>query len=199
MMTALRRTLCMLLLIVSGFFQFVNAQVSIGVSKPFVMETLDVQSGISNAFLLNTTSRDNISNPFILNTLPGKEYFNALVFGSYVPFTMEMGQQYEVTLTMENTGATAWLMGDQVYLGAVGDQDDFVSPASIRVALNSDVYTEELHTFAMTFQAPSVPGWYTTEWRMLKEGLFWFGETFSQNIEVVQRTTIDEGLWQLFE
>ena len=190
---------CMLLIVLPGFYKISPAQGYIGVSNPFNMDTMDPHIGVSQGFLLKTTPLDNISNPFILDTLPGKEFYDAQVQGWYIPSTMETGQEYEVSLSMINSGEASWIMKDQIYLGAVGDQDDFVSPQSIRVHLTSNISPGETNTFAMTFKAPSETGLYTTQWRMLKEGHFWFGESFSQEIEVRQRTFIDEWLWQLFE
>ncbi len=42
-------------------------------------------------------------------------------------------------------------------------------------------------------------GTFTTEWQMLKEGEFWFGEKFSKEVEVSVRTGIGSPLWNLFE
>ncbi len=186
-------------LVLSGVITILTAQGYIGVSNSFNMDTLDPHIGVSNAFVLKTTPLDNISNPFILDTLPGKEIYDAQVRGWFIPLSMETGQEYKVSITMINSGEASWIMSEQVYLGAVGDQDDFVSPQSVRVHLNRNVSPGETNIFTMTFKAPSEAGWYTTQWRMLKEGLFWFGESFSQEIEVRQRTFIDERLWQFFE
>ncbi|MDO8586543.1 MAG: sugar-binding protein [Armatimonadota bacterium] len=100
-----------------------------------------------------------------------------------IPATMTAGQQYPVTVTMKNTGNTTWTYDGLYKLGAVDDSDPF---ANGRVDLDpSDVIApNQQKAFSFTMTAPTTPGAYTTDWRMVQEYIMWFGDTDTKVVQV---------------
>ncbi len=98
-----------------------------------------------------------------------------------IPSTMNPGQSYNVSLTLRNRGVL-WTSVQAFRLGAVGDSDPFT--ANLRVNVSGEVNTGQTYTFNFTMTAPTTPGTYTTDWRMLRELVTWFGATFSKQIQV---------------
>jgi len=98
-----------------------------------------------------------------------------------IPSTMQPGQSYNVSITMRNRGV-CWLTSRGFRLGATGDSDPFAS--FNRVDISGTVKPGNTYTFNFTLTAPSSPGTYTTEWRMVRDGYAWFGPTVSKPIAV---------------
>lgn len=87
------------------------------------------------------------------------------------PFPAASGQTRRVSVTMRNTGTRIWTTLDRIRLGAVND-DTRWGPA--RVPLPRTVPPGQQVTFEFDVTAPSLPAPY--QWRMLQEGVEWFGE-----------------------
>jgi chemotaxis receptor (MCP) glutamine deamidase CheD len=102
---------------------------------------------------------------------------NAQYVSQSVPTTMTAGQQYSVSVTMKNTGSTSWTYGTNFKLGSQNPQDN-TTWGSNRTYLSSGetIATNQNKTFTFTVRAPSVPGTYNFRWRMLQEGVAWFGD-----------------------
>jgi len=103
-----------------------------------------------------------------------------------------------ITLTLRNIGTETWEEGSIVRLGAIGNEDDLALPENYRIDIDHDVEPAQTHTFTIPVY-PEEAGTFTTEWQMLKEGEFWFGEKFSKEVEVVKKTNVESDLWQLFK
>ncbi len=126
-----------------------------------------------------------------------KEKYDAEIASYEVP-SLYKKRHENITLTLRNTGSNTWIKDSQVYLGAVDNQDNLASSKNWRIKLEHDVASMETHTFHISVY-PHEIGLFTTEWQMLKEGEFWFGEKFSKEVEVTQRTHIGNKLWQRFQ
>jgi uncharacterized membrane protein len=114
----------------------------------------------------------------------GPQYVNdATITANDVPTTMTAGQSYTVHVTVQNTGTTTWSLADGYKLGAVGDSDPF---ASTRILLDPSDFIAPggSKTFTFTMTAPSTPGSYVTEWRMVREFVAWFGTTLTVAVVV---------------
>ncbi|MEW6370594.1 MAG: RHS repeat-associated core domain-containing protein [Pseudomonadota bacterium] len=109
-----------------------------------------------------------------------------------VPTTMVTGQTYTVTVTMRNGyGSTSiWGEYNQFRLGSQNPQDNGtwgINRALIRPGIQ--VAPGVSYTFNFSVTAPSIPGDYNFQWRMLKEGVAWFGAiTPNRSIKVVAPT-----------
>lgn len=109
---------------------------------------------------------------------PGKAAgYDAVVHGARFPFAVRPGETFQVTLAVRNAGAEPWRASDGVALGARDDEDAF---AARRHPLTGLAVAEPgaLVTFLLPMRAPARPGLYVSDWQMVKEGAFWFGEPY---------------------
>lgn len=135
--------------------------------------------------------------PYLQWIMSDNEYHS--VVESYDLITSQwVNIPFELSVTFRNTGTRTWDIDDMVYLGAVGDHDDLAPSVYWRIGMNENIVPGQLHTFTIPMKSAEA-GYYFTEWQMLKEGRFWFGENFRKKIEVVQRTDVDHLIWQLFQ
>jgi hypothetical protein len=97
---------------------------------------------------------------------------------------MTAGQSYSVSVTMQNTGGTTWTAAQLYRLGAVNPYDNTTWGFS-RVGLGSaeSVAPGQQKTFTFTVTAPTVVGTYNFQWRMVQDGVAWFGD-LSANVAV---------------
>jgi RHS repeat-associated protein len=95
---------------------------------------------------------------------------------------MTAGQSYAMSVTMKNTGSNTWTTASSYNLGAQNPQDN-TTWGMARVGLPSSVAPGDDVTFNFTVTAPSTPGTYNCQWRMVQDGVDWFGD-FSPNVAV---------------
>jgi len=110
---------------------------------------------------------------------------------------LNKGREDEIIVTFLNTGTEPWEKGGDILLGAVDNSDELVISENWRVHVTQDVLPAEEYSFTLTV-FPEERGTFLTQWQMLKEGEFWFGDMFSQNIEVREATDIDGNIWQIY-
>jgi len=119
-------------------------------------------------------------------TTPTYGFYSSELVSHTIPSQMNAGQTYSVSVTFRNKGVL-WSNKWGFKLGAVGDSDPFTSQT--RHLLSSEVGPNDTYTFTFNLTAPTTPGTYTTDWRMLREGVTWFGATCSVNVNVVATDT----------
>jgi hypothetical protein len=88
--------------------------------------------------------------------------------------TMAPGGRRTVTVTMKNTGTTAWTKAAGHRLGSQNPHDNFTWGTN-RVDLAGDVPPQGTATFTFEIVAPKDAGAYNFQWRMVHEGVTWFG------------------------
>ncbi len=98
-----------------------------------------------------------------------------------LPTQVQAGQTFSVSITMRNRGVL-WRADRGFRLGAVSDSDPFT--ATTRHTISGEVRPGQNYTFTFNMTAPTTPGTYTTDWRMIREGVSWFGPTAAKQIEV---------------
>ncbi len=94
-----------------------------------------------------------------------------------VPATVTAGQTFPVSVTFKNTGTSTWYSGgvNPYRLGSQNVQDN-ETWGRLRVELPvSQVLPNTNVTFNFTATAPSTPGQYNFQWKMVKELVEWFG------------------------
>lgn len=94
--------------------------------------------------------------------------------GMSVPTVMQAGQYYPVMVKFLNTGAATWTAAEGYKLGSAGPQDNGTWGVT-RVAVPASIEAQQESAFHFTVRAPQTPGRYTFQWRMLMEGVEWFG------------------------
>ncbi len=115
-----------------------------------------------------------VSNPTPVN--------NATFVSQSVPTAMNAGQQYSVSVTMHNSGTKTWTAGDLHRLGSQNPQDN-ATWGMTRANVPASVAPGQNATFTFTVTAPTSPGTYNFQWRMLQEGVEWFGG-YTENVAV---------------
>jgi hypothetical protein len=97
---------------------------------------------------------------------------------------MNPGQAASVSVTMKNIGTATWVpTGANPYrLGSQNPQDN-TNWGLGRVNLTNSVPPGSQYTFSFTVTAPSTPGTYNFQWRMVQELVQWFGD-YTPNVVV---------------
>ncbi|KKQ34810.1 MAG: YD repeat protein [candidate division WS6 bacterium GW2011_GWA2_37_6] len=136
------------------------------------------------------------SSTYINNTVSSVQVFNntscavplvnnAQFISQSVPTAMVVGQTYTVSVTMKNTGNKPWTQVGNYKLGSQNPSDSSTWGMH-RVFLNTGEVVnpgaQKVFTFNVT--APTTPGTYNFQWRMLQEYVEWFGGT-STNVAVI--------------
>lgn len=108
---------------------------------------------------------------------------SAQIVADTIPSTMYAGSNKTVTVTVKNTGYIPWTYADSFRLGAVNDSDPF-APGRIDLAGGDSIGASQQKVFSFTMTAPSTTGTYTSDWRMVQEGVNWFGDTLTKQVQV---------------
>jgi hypothetical protein len=87
---------------------------------------------------------------------------------------MTAGEFSTVSITMKNTGNTTWTAGTNYRLGSQNPQDNMTWGLN-RVALPNDVPPGATVTFTFDVFAPAKSGTFNLQWRMVQDGVEWFG------------------------
>jgi RHS repeat-associated protein len=102
---------------------------------------------------------------------------NAKFIAQDVPATMRAGQPYNVTVQMQNTGTTTWTAAGGFRLGAQNPQDTRIWNSVGRAYLAASVPSGQTATFTIPITAPQRAGTYNFQWKMVQDGVTWFGES----------------------
>jgi hypothetical protein len=100
---------------------------------------------------------------------------------------MTLGCTARVTamIDVRNTGTTTWTARGGYALGAAGDSDPlFTADTRVRLGDGESVAPGAVHRFHIPLTSPGRAGALTTDWRMVREGVRWFGATASQEVRV---------------
>ena len=100
--------------------------------------------------------------------------YQASFVSQSVPLTVTAGQTYPVSVTMQNDGSDTWSPGGNYSLGS---QNDNVTWGLLRVSTQGLTGTGQQVTFHFNITAPASPGTFIFQWRMLREGVTWFGSS----------------------
>ena len=112
---------------------------------------------------------------------------NASVVSLTAPGTVAVGQVFQASVVMNNSGTKTWASGGSTphNLGSQSPQDNTTWGFG-RVGLpSSPINPGQNANFTFNATAPSSPGTYAFAWRMVQDGVEWFGATASMNISVV--------------
>lgn len=120
------------------------------------------------------------------------------------PDSVVAGSQFTATVAVSNTaspaGGMVWRSGrvnsvNPIRLGSFNHNNnttDNFTWGTNRVEATSDyIYPGQHGNYTATFTAPSTPGTYPFDWKMVAEGVQWFGPYCGKNINVVTGPTVD--------
>jgi hypothetical protein len=101
---------------------------------------------------------------------------NAAFVSQGLPASMTAGQQNYVSVTMQNTGNTTWTAAGGYRLGSQNPQGNQTWGMN-RVNLDpgDSIAPGQQKTFAWIVTPPLTPGTYNFQWKMVQEGVTWFG------------------------
>ncbi len=105
-----------------------------------------------------------------------------------VPGVMNAGESYVVSVTVENRGTTTWTRAERYRLGAQNPPDNWTWLPRGRASLDrsDSVRPGERKIFRFTVTAPGEPGAHDFQWRMVQDGVEWFGEQTANRAVWVQ-------------
>jgi len=101
--------------------------------------------------------------------------------------TMYSTEPYTASITMKNVGNTTWAANSVYGLGSQNPQDNLTWGLN-RVRLPVSVPPGGTYTFTFTVTAPLKAGTYNFQWRMVQDGVEWFGPS-TPNLSISVRTT----------
>lgn len=93
-----------------------------------------------------------------------------------VPARMAADSLCTVRVAMRNTGSNGWAEAEKVRLGVVGDSYVWGFPRALMPMDDATVKPGATRTFDFRVRAPKEPGLYNFQWRMVREGVQWFGD-----------------------
>ncbi|MBZ5551796.1 MAG: hypothetical protein LAO21_03675 [Acidobacteriia bacterium] len=93
-----------------------------------------------------------------------------------LPSPLEAGRTYTVSVTMRNSGTTTWSESQSYRLGSQNPASNTTWGLSrVTLATGESVVPGANKTFTFAITAPSTPNTYNFQWRMVREGVGWFG------------------------
>src|SRR5947207_10662850 len=107
---------------------------------------------------------------------------------------MEAGVVYAVSVTVRNDGSETWTDAGLYRLGSQNPQDNGTWGTG-RGALPGPVAPGDQVTFNFNVTAPSTPGSYNFPWRMVQDGVEWFGDYTPNGVVDVYTTSSCYDYW----
>ncbi|MDZ4326378.1 MAG: Ig-like domain-containing protein, partial [Pseudomonas sp.] len=113
---------------------------------------------------------------------PATLSLDAVFVSQMVPATMSAGQSYPVSVTLRNSGSKTWTVAGSFRLGSQNPVDNTAWGLG-RVNVPASIAGGKSATFSFNVVAPQSAGNHNFQWRMVQDGVAWFGAT-STNIAV---------------
>jgi len=114
-------------------------------------------------------------------TTPTWGFYSSEYVSDTIPSQLAPGEVRQVSITLRNRGVV-WSEAKAFRLGAVDDSDPFTTET--RHTISGEVAPGQTYTWTFNLTAPSTPGNYITDWRMVRDGVTWFGATVQKTIQV---------------
>ena len=88
-----------------------------------------------------------------------------------VPNVVTAGTSFSVTVTLKNTGTTAWTALNSFRLGSQSPANNTTwGPSRAFLAATDTIHQGQQKSFTFTATAPTVPGVYAFQWQMVQDG-----------------------------
>jgi uncharacterized protein affecting Mg2+/Co2+ transport len=114
---------------------------------------------------------------------------NAAVVSMYYPSTVVVGSSFSATVTMNNNGNTHWVNSNGYNLGSQNPQDNQRWGLG-RVGFAGTISPGQSYGFNFNCTAPTTAGSYAFDWKMVQDGVEWFGATATGGINVVTANAV---------
>ncbi|MDA3824120.1 MAG: sulfatase-like hydrolase/transferase [Bacteroidales bacterium] len=107
----------------------------------------------------------------------GKATGNNSAFVSQQVPELKEGETLNVSITMKNTGTTAWTQTGQFKLGSMSPADnDIWGLKRIDLNIGDSIVPGAEKTFTFDISVPDIDGIFNFHWQMVQDGEEWFGE-----------------------
>jgi len=129
---------------------------------------------------------------------------NAQFISQSIPTIMNAGQTYQVSVIIKNTGTTTWNKESLYRLGSQNPPNNatwgnaiYYSPSwpeisRIELADSEQILPGATKIFSFNVKAPASPGNYNFQWKMVKDGVEWFGDSsLNMSISIVATNLLD--------
>ncbi|GAB2864388.1 hypothetical protein GCM10027277_36420 [Pseudoduganella ginsengisoli] len=114
---------------------------------------------------------------------------DAALVSQSVPLTLAPGQNATVSIVMKNTGTNTWTAAGNYKLGSQNPGDNMTFNAGrVLLGAGDSIAPGQQKTFTFNITAPTTPGVYNFQMRMVQEFIEWFGE-YSTNVAVAVGTS----------
>lgn len=101
-----------------------------------------------------------------------------------VQYVLLPGETVNALVKMRNVGSTTWTPAGGYRLGSQNPQDNATWGTNrVYLPAGAQVAPWQTFDFVWQFQAPTAPGTYNFQWRMVREGVRWFGD-LTDNVRV---------------
>lgn len=104
------------------------------------------------------------------------------------PQSIACNQSGQASVTVKNTGTSSWTPGGGYKLGAVDDSDPFHVGGRILLPSGSSILPGQSWTFGIPLVAAGQAGSHVSDWRMVREGVTWFGQSTNPTVAVTCQT-----------
>jgi|GEM_PF-6582267 len=184
-----------------------------GFSFPVPASLFNGNSRAIYAYAIDTAPNNSsliAGGPKAINCAADIKTNNAEFVSQVVPAFMNPGRVYPIIITMRNAGTTTWSDTDNYHLGSQNHQDNTVwSFGRVNFSDDESILPGATKKFVFNVTAPAVPGAYNFQWRMVQDGVEWFGDkTVNAAITVaasnfqpaslwLTRTAATKGVWTL--
>ena len=101
-----------------------------------------------------------------------------------IPITLKSGEIVEAFVEMKNTGTSTWSEAEEFRLGALNDSDPFLAQNRVKLPEGVEVCPGENWVFEFSMVGLPIPGFYTSDWKMVREHVEWFGGVVSNDVKV---------------
>ncbi|MEX2436719.1 MAG: NBR1-Ig-like domain-containing protein, partial [Candidatus Paceibacterota bacterium] len=110
------------------------------------------------------------------------ENLDSAFISQNVPKQVEPGETFEVSIRMRNTGDISWTQSERFRLGSQNPRDNNTWGVT-REVVSRTINPNKDNTFNFDVTAPSSPGTYNFQWRMVQERVAWFGD-LTNNVRI---------------
>lgn len=123
---------------------------------------------------------------------------NAVVVSNNIFSSMAPNQGLYFTVTMRNTGNTAWFPGSNHSLAVIGSPCMIPASNRFQISNNATVMPGQTHAFLVHITAPGSLGLCNVQFQMIEELVQFFGGVLSKNVNVTNPSNATE-IWEIFE
>lgn len=133
--------------------------------------------------------------PNVLINVTATSVDDAQFVSQTMPTTLRVGETRSVSVTMKNTGSSTWTRAAGIKLGSENLQDNMTWGLNRVLLPTEPIAPGQPVTFTFNIKAPNAPGIYNSQWRMLREGVAWFGQvSLNASIQVLAPVTLCPGV-----